>query len=240
MLKRERARALAILGRADESVVLARVAIPGSLTAATSPSSAPATRHSAKDSVTISEYDAADDAFRQSVDLLEDKCRWRKSGSVGAGLGQDAPPRRTRVASTRRARARVGDWIASQPVPRRSSVDDATRGSTRRPVLPCRFSARLASDATRTFRDGVLTANVDGELVRAHQSPDGTVWLPPEPAAAERLRWQLALDDDHSDFLRSVKGDPVLSPEPRWSCAGCGPCASAPSRSRCSALCAGS
>jgi hypothetical protein len=29
------------------------------------------------------------------------------------------------------------------------------------------LSARLASDATRTFRDGVLTAALRGELVRA-------------------------------------------------------------------------
>jgi 3-methyladenine DNA glycosylase/8-oxoguanine DNA glycosylase len=71
-------------------------------------------------------------------------------------------------------------------------------------------SARLASDATRTFRDGVLTANVDGELARAWQSPDGTVRLIGSADAVERLRWLLALDDDHSDFLRAVRHDPLL------------------------------
>jgi 3-methyladenine DNA glycosylase/8-oxoguanine DNA glycosylase len=30
------------------------------------------------------------------------------------------------------------------------------------------------------------------------------------PRAAERLRWILALDDDHSDFLRAVRDDPML------------------------------
>ncbi len=29
-------------------------------------------------------------------------------------------------------------------------------------------------------------------------------------AAAEKLRWMLALDDDHSEFLRRVAGDPLL------------------------------
>jgi AraC family transcriptional regulator of adaptative response / DNA-3-methyladenine glycosylase II len=75
--------------------------------------------------------------------------------------------------------------------------------------------ARLSSDATRTFRDGLLTALLDVEgrpqLARAWQSPDGTVTLRADsPAAAERLRWILALDDDHSGFLRSVRDDPML------------------------------
>lgn len=72
------------------------------------------------------------------------------------------------------------------------------------------LSARRASNATRIFRDGVLTALVDGSLVRARQSPDGTVWLYGPTGAAERLRWQLALDDDHSGFLAAVHGDPLL------------------------------
>jgi 3-methyladenine DNA glycosylase/8-oxoguanine DNA glycosylase len=77
------------------------------------------------------------------------------------------------------------------------------------------LSARLSSDATRTFRDGLLTAFLDvgghPQLARAWQSPDGTVTLRTEsPAAAERLRWILALDDDHSGFLRRVRDDPML------------------------------
>ena len=77
------------------------------------------------------------------------------------------------------------------------------------------LSARLSSDATRTFRDGLLTAllDVDGsaQVARAWQSPDGTVTLRADSeAAAERLRWILALDDDHSGFLRSVRDDPLL------------------------------
>jgi 3-methyladenine DNA glycosylase/8-oxoguanine DNA glycosylase len=77
------------------------------------------------------------------------------------------------------------------------------------------FSARHSSDATRTFRDGVMTAllEVDGrpESAFARQSPDGTVTIrAPSEAGAERLRWVLALDDDHSEFLRRVRHDPLL------------------------------
>jgi 3-methyladenine DNA glycosylase/8-oxoguanine DNA glycosylase len=77
------------------------------------------------------------------------------------------------------------------------------------------LSARLASDATRTFRDGLLTQAlaVDGRptLARAWQSPDGTVTIRAESAAVvERMRWLLALDDDHSGFLASVHRDPFL------------------------------
>jgi AraC family transcriptional regulator, regulatory protein of adaptative response / DNA-3-methyladenine glycosylase II len=77
------------------------------------------------------------------------------------------------------------------------------------------FSARLSSDATRTFRDGLLTQvlSVDGrvEVARAWQSPDGTVTIAADSAAgAHRLRWLLALDDDHSDFLLRVRDDAML------------------------------
>jgi 3-methyladenine DNA glycosylase/8-oxoguanine DNA glycosylase len=78
------------------------------------------------------------------------------------------------------------------------------------------FSARLSSDATRTFRDGVFTAALGGELVRAWQSPDGTITVRAESdAGVERLRWILALDDDHSEFLRAVRNDPFLGPASR-------------------------
>jgi 3-methyladenine DNA glycosylase/8-oxoguanine DNA glycosylase len=78
------------------------------------------------------------------------------------------------------------------------------------------FSARLSSDATRTFRDGVFTAALDGELVRAWQSPDGTIAVRAHSdAGIERLRWILALDDDHSEFLRAVRDDVFLGPASR-------------------------
>lgn len=77
------------------------------------------------------------------------------------------------------------------------------------------LSARLASDATRTFRDGVLTQAlaIDGvvEPARAWQSPSGTVTIRAQSAAAaDRVRWLLAVDDDHSEFLARVRDDPLL------------------------------
>lgn len=82
------------------------------------------------------------------------------------------------------------------------------------------FSARLASDATRTFRDGVLTQVLQVgervEVARAWQSPDGAVTIAAgSQAAAERVRWLLALDDDHSEFLLRVRDDPMLGPASR-------------------------
>ena len=82
------------------------------------------------------------------------------------------------------------------------------------------LSARFASDATRTFRDGVLTQAlaVEGsvQLAQARQAPDGTVTIRAgSEAAAARLRWVLALDDDHSPFLARVRDDAMLGPTSR-------------------------
>lgn len=73
------------------------------------------------------------------------------------------------------------------------------------------LSARLAGDATRQVRDGLVTARCCGAVARAWQGRDGVVTIRSESvAAAEKLRWVLALDDDHSDFLRLVADDPLL------------------------------
>jgi 3-methyladenine DNA glycosylase/8-oxoguanine DNA glycosylase len=73
------------------------------------------------------------------------------------------------------------------------------------------LSVRLAGDATRRVREGLVTARCCGAVARAWQSPDGTVTIRSESEeAAEKLRWTLALDDDHSEFLRRVDGDPLL------------------------------
>jgi len=74
------------------------------------------------------------------------------------------------------------------------------------------LSARLAGDATRRVHDGLVTARCGGAVARAWQSPDGTVTIRSESvAAAEKLRWTLALDDDHSEFLHRFADDPLLS-----------------------------
>jgi 3-methyladenine DNA glycosylase/8-oxoguanine DNA glycosylase len=73
------------------------------------------------------------------------------------------------------------------------------------------FSARLAGDATRRIRDGVMTARYAGATARARQAPDGVVTIRSESEeAAEKLRCVLALDDDHSEFLRRFRNDPLL------------------------------
>ena len=77
------------------------------------------------------------------------------------------------------------------------------------------LSARFASDATRTFRDGVLTQALAAgggiELARTWQTPDGTLTIQAgSPATAERMRWLLAIDDDHSAFVELIRGDVLL------------------------------
>jgi 3-methyladenine DNA glycosylase/8-oxoguanine DNA glycosylase len=73
------------------------------------------------------------------------------------------------------------------------------------------LSTRLAGDATRRVREGLMTARCGGGVARAFQSQDGTVTIRSESATAvEKLRWMLALDDDHSEFLRRFADDPLL------------------------------
>jgi 3-methyladenine DNA glycosylase/8-oxoguanine DNA glycosylase len=77
------------------------------------------------------------------------------------------------------------------------------------------LTARLVGDATRTFRDGVFEALVpvgDGvERVRAWQVPDGVVHVRSGSAeGVERLRFLLALNDDHTPFLRRCRSDRLL------------------------------
>jgi 3-methyladenine DNA glycosylase/8-oxoguanine DNA glycosylase len=79
-------------------------------------------------------------------------------------------------------------------------------------------SARRASDATRSFRDGVLTLVFEAggqlALARVWQRGDGTlatrIKSRASEAALEHLRFILAADEDHSDFLRRFAGDPLV------------------------------
>jgi 3-methyladenine DNA glycosylase/8-oxoguanine DNA glycosylase len=77
------------------------------------------------------------------------------------------------------------------------------------------LTARRSSDASRWFRDGVLEALVP-ERARARQLPDGTVEIVASTVeGVERMRFVLALDDDHSPFLRLCRHDPLLR-ETAW------------------------
>ena len=73
------------------------------------------------------------------------------------------------------------------------------------------LTARGASDATRVWRDGVLRAAIGGEQALATQLRDGTVVMrEAERASVDRLRWMLAVDDDHTEFLRRFRKDTFL------------------------------
>ena len=75
-----------------------------------------------------------------------------------------------------------------------------------------RLSLRHAGDATRTVTDGVLVAALAcGGAGRAWQQANGTVQLrAPSEAGIEELRFVLALEDDHSEFLKRFARDPLI------------------------------
>jgi 3-methyladenine DNA glycosylase/8-oxoguanine DNA glycosylase len=87
-------------------------------------------------------------------------------------------------------------------------VDDVV---TPRGPYSLRLSARHGSDATRIVRNGVLTAAIGAEQAQAWQRADGAVCI---RAASEeglhRMRFILAVDDDHSEFLRRFADDPLV------------------------------
>ena len=72
------------------------------------------------------------------------------------------------------------------------------------------LTARLAGDATRRFRDGHFVALLP-DRAEAWQLPDGRVRLRAESEEAlETLRFVLALDADHTEFVQRFRGDPLL------------------------------
>jgi 3-methyladenine DNA glycosylase/8-oxoguanine DNA glycosylase len=73
------------------------------------------------------------------------------------------------------------------------------------------LSARGASDATRTFRDGILNAVVPAGRGVAWQRPDGVVCLRATgEEALDQLRVCLGIDDDHTPFVLRFQRDPLL------------------------------
>ena len=87
-------------------------------------------------------------------------------------------------------------------------------------MRPCgpyslRLSARHGSDATRIVRDGVLTATIPCagglEQARAWQRPDGALSIQAgSEESLARMRFVLAVDDDHSEFLRRFADDRLV------------------------------
>jgi 3-methyladenine DNA glycosylase/8-oxoguanine DNA glycosylase len=75
--------------------------------------------------------------------------------------------------------------------------------------------AKHASDATRQVRDGTLTTTLRVgervEIARASQTLDGRLLLRAESEEGlDRLRFILAADADHSEFLRRFASDPLI------------------------------
>ncbi len=69
------------------------------------------------------------------------------------------------------------------------------------------LSARLAGDATRPFRGAILRTSFGS----AWQQPDGLIRIRSESEdGIGRMRFILALDDDHSEFLRRFRRDPLV------------------------------
>ncbi|MGH3023894.1 MAG: DNA-3-methyladenine glycosylase family protein [Gaiellaceae bacterium] len=89
-----------------------------------------------------------------------------------------------------------------------------------RPPYSLAVSARMKSDATRYFRDGVLTMALEAggspALARVRQRNDGSLAIAIEGArpaeALEQVRFVLAADEDHSAFLSRFADDPLLGP----------------------------
>jgi 3-methyladenine DNA glycosylase/8-oxoguanine DNA glycosylase len=82
------------------------------------------------------------------------------------------------------------------------------------------LTARHSSDATRLFRDGVLEALLPAtggvERAAARQLPDGSLRLAAESEESlQALRFTLAIDADHTEFLQRFRDDPMLGPATR-------------------------
>jgi 3-methyladenine DNA glycosylase/8-oxoguanine DNA glycosylase len=86
-------------------------------------------------------------------------------------------------------------------------IDDVARP---RGSYSLALTARHAGDATRRFREGHFVALLP-ERAEAWELPDGRVRLRAESEEGlDRLRFVLALDDDHSEFVRRFGRDPLL------------------------------
>jgi 3-methyladenine DNA glycosylase/8-oxoguanine DNA glycosylase len=73
------------------------------------------------------------------------------------------------------------------------------------------LAARLAGDATRTFRDGILDAELPAGRAVAWQRPDGTLHLRATgDEAFEQMRFCLGVDDDHTPFVLRFQRDPFI------------------------------
>lgn len=83
---------------------------------------------------------------------------------------------------------------------------------TVQPRGPYSLALSARGDSTRRVRQGVVSAALPGGGTgMAFQRRDGAVVVrAPDEESVEQLRFVLALDDDHSPFLRRFSRDPLL------------------------------
>lgn len=117
--------------------------------------------------------------------------------------------------------------VTLDPYPRPVSRNGSRAGPYARPVpveadvrprgpFSLRLSCRRSVDG-RSYRDGLFSVQlaVDGRVERgiAAQRQDGSLRLRAETRAGlEQLRFVLAADDDHSEFLRRFANDELIGP----------------------------
>src|SRR5512133_1978349 len=117
----------------------------------------------------------------------------------------------------RRGGANPPPRVRSRRGRRDRSPQDLTLERVVRPAGPYALAlcTKHASDATRHVRDGTLTTTLRvGERVEvatARQTLDGSVVLrAASEEGLERLRFVLAVDADHTEFLRRFARDPLI------------------------------
>jgi AraC family transcriptional regulator of adaptative response / DNA-3-methyladenine glycosylase II len=128
---------------------------------------------------------------------------------------------RTDTRSRRPRRQRVGGPVTPVPAAAGTGEQDAPPTLVVQRVVRPRGPYALAlcirhlNDATRHVRDGTLATTLrvgsGVELGTATQRVDGRVVLHAQSEEGlDRLRFVLAIDDDHSEFLRRFARDPLL------------------------------
>src|SRR5947209_3298604 len=129
-----------------------------------------------------------------------------------SALGSDAAGGGSRRAGVVRPAARRGARRLGSDGTPQLNVRDVVRPTGPYSIALC---IRHLNDATRRFRDGMLTTSllVDGraELAQAMQRVDGRLVLAAQSERGlERLRFVLGCDDDTTEFLRRFARDPLI------------------------------
>ena len=186
----------------------------------------------------------ADEWYRRAVRPPQETGRWRTASTTCRAWGRllrDNGREQEALDVLDRA-AELG--MRAAPGRRAARELTADVAVTPRGPYSLALSARLASDATRTFRDGIFTAalEVEGaaELARARQSPDGTVTIRADSRRPRRSCAGSSRSTTTTPTSCATCATTRCSAPRRGRCAGCGPCASRPSRRRCSARTAAS